>query len=230
MGDTKVHRTGRTHTRRQDTTPKLSHSTGWGLGSVSRAPFLGLSCLVHCCWLVVCVLLLQALFVPPALVVYARCVLPVPASRIFFPPPPPSFPFALCVSCWPLYHCLAMPLRGSVRTARRRVWCARLRIWSTWWGRRLAPGCVPWLWAVACLSCDPLGPTFVRLASSGPVSLGAPFGFPVAVVPSPTKGSPPPFFVGGSAGHVDDHQELDAWCWALPPPPPDPAAVTCKCG
>ena len=55
----------------------------------------------------------------------------------------------------------------------------------------LAPSPVPWLWPAACLSGVPRGPALVRSASTGPVTLGAPVGFLVAVVPSPTRGSCP---------------------------------------
>ena len=53
----------------------------------------------------------------------------------------------------------------------------------------LAPVLVPWLWPAACLSGVPRGPVLVRRFSSGPVALGAPVGFPVAVVPLPTPGA-----------------------------------------
>ena len=50
----------------------------------------------------------------------------------------------------------------------------------------LPPVRVPWLWPAACLSGVPGGPALVRRASSGPVALGAPVGFPDALVPFPT--------------------------------------------
>ena len=53
----------------------------------------------------------------------------------------------------------------------------------------LAPVRVPWLWPAACLSGVPHAPSLVCRASSGPVPLGAPVGFPDAVVPSPNPGS-----------------------------------------
>ena len=53
----------------------------------------------------------------------------------------------------------------------------------------LAPVLAPWLWPAACLSGGPRGPALVRRASSSPVALGAPVGFPVAVVPFPTPGA-----------------------------------------
>ena len=64
----------------------------------------------------------------------------------------------------------------------------------------LAPVLVPWLWPAACPSGVPRGPALVRRASSGPVALGAPVGFPVAVVPSPTLGSVAPGFTGWLRG------------------------------
>ena len=64
----------------------------------------------------------------------------------------------------------------------------------------LAPVLVPWLWPAACLSGVPRGPALVRRSSSGPVALGAPVGFPVAVVPSPTPGAVAPGFTGWLRG------------------------------
>ena len=64
----------------------------------------------------------------------------------------------------------------------------------------LAPVLVPWLWPAACLSGVPRGPALVRRASSGPVALGAPVGFPVAVVPFPTPGACAPGFTGWLRG------------------------------
>ena len=52
----------------------------------------------------------------------------------------------------------------------------------------------PWLWPAACLPGVPRGPALVRRSSSVPVALGAPIGFPVAVVPSPTPGPVAPGF------------------------------------
>ena len=42
----------------------------------------------------------------------------------------------------------------------------------------------------------------VRRASSGPVALCAPVGFPEAVVPFPPRGLSPPALLGGCAGHA----------------------------
>ena len=64
----------------------------------------------------------------------------------------------------------------------------------------LAPDLVPWLWPAACLSGVPCGPALVRRSSSGPVTLGAPVGFPVAVEPSPTPGAVAPGFTGWLRG------------------------------
>ena len=53
----------------------------------------------------------------------------------------------------------------------------------------LAPVPVPWLWPAACLSGVPRGPALVHRGSSGLVALGAPVGFPDAVVPFPIPGA-----------------------------------------
>ena len=64
----------------------------------------------------------------------------------------------------------------------------------------LAPVLVPWLWPAACLSGVPCGPALVRRASSGPVALGAPVGFPDAVVPFPIPLACAPGFTGRLRG------------------------------
>ena len=64
----------------------------------------------------------------------------------------------------------------------------------------LAPVLVPWLWPAACLSGVPRGPALVRRSSSGLVTLGAPVGFPVAVVPFPTPGAIAPGSTGSLRG------------------------------
>ena len=46
----------------------------------------------------------------------------------------------------------------------------------------------------------PRGPALVRRSSSGPVALGAPVGFPVAMVPSPIPGAVAPGFTGWLRG------------------------------
>ena len=80
--------------------------------------------------------------------------------------------------------------------AVRRVLCA-LPGFAAPGGRfGLAPVLVPWLWPAACLSGVPRGPALVRRSSSGLVALGAPVGFPVALVPSPTPGAVAPGFTG----------------------------------
>ena len=64
----------------------------------------------------------------------------------------------------------------------------------------LAPVLMPWLWPAACLSGVPRGPALVRRSSTGPVALGAPVGFPVTVVPTPTPGAVAPGFTGWLRG------------------------------
>ena len=82
------------------------------------------------------------------------------------------------------------------RAAVSRVLCA-LPGFAAPGGRcGLAPVLVPWLWPAACLSGVPRGPALVRRSSSGPVALGAPVGFPVTVVPSPTPRAVAPGITG----------------------------------
>ena len=86
------------------------------------------------------------------------------------------------------------------RAAVRRVLCA-LPGFAAPDGRcGLAPVLVPWLWPAACLSGVPRGPALVRRSSSGPVALGAPVGFPVAVVPSLTPEAVAPGLTGWLRG------------------------------
>ena len=86
------------------------------------------------------------------------------------------------------------------RAAVRRVLCA-LPGFAAAGGRcGLAPVLVLWLWPATCLPGVPRGPALVRRASSGPVALGAPVGFPVAVVPSPGPGAVAPGFTGWLRG------------------------------
>ena len=100
---------------------------------------------------------------------------------------------------------LPRSLRSAVlgtlsRAAVCRVLCA-LPGFAAPGGRcGLAPVLVPWLWPAACLSGVPRGPALVRRSSSGPVALGAPVGFHVAVVPSPTLGAVAPGFTGWLRG------------------------------
>ena len=67
-----------------------------------------------------------------------------------------------------------------------------------------APVLVPWLWPAACLSGVPRGPALVRRASSGPVALRAPVGFPDAVVPFPIPVACAPGFTGRLRGARGD--------------------------
>ena len=86
------------------------------------------------------------------------------------------------------------------RAAVRRVLCALPGFAATGGGCGLAPVLVPLLWPAACLSGVPRGPALVRRSSSSPVALGAPVGFPVTVVPSPTPGAVAPGFTGWLRG------------------------------
>ena len=88
---------------------------------------------------------------------------------------------------------------------------------GTRWPCCLAPGRVPWLWPAACLSGVPCGPALVRRVSSGPGTLGAPVGFPIAVVPSPAGCSAPPDLLGGCAVHMEAGREPGSWCLPLAP-------------
>ena len=93
------------------------------------------------------------------------------------------------------------PLRSAVlgtlsRAAVRRVLCALPGFAAPDGRQGLAPVHVPWLWPAVCLPGVPRGPALVRRSSSGPVALGAPVGFPVAVVPSPDPGAVAPGFTG----------------------------------
>ena len=82
------------------------------------------------------------------------------------------------------------------RAAVRRVLCALSRSAAAAGRCCSAPVLVPWLWPVTCLSGVPCGPVLVRCAMSGPVALGAPVGFAVAVVPPPTLGAVAPGLTG----------------------------------
>ena len=82
---------------------------------------------------------------------------------------------------------------------------------------RLAPVRVPWLWPAACISGVPRAPALVRRASSGPVALSAPVGFPATMGPSPTRGFRQPDLLGGCAGHVEAGREPGSWCLPLAP-------------
>ena len=77
-----------------------------------------------------------------------------------------------------------------------RVLCALPGFWAPGGRCCLAPALVAWLWPEACISGVPGGPALVRRATSGPVVLVAPVGFPVTVAPSPTPGAVAPGFTG----------------------------------
>ena len=84
--------------------------------------------------------------------------------------------------------------------AVRRVLCA-LPGFAAPGGRcGLAPVLVLWLWLAACLCGLPRGTALVRRSSSRPVALGAPVGFPDAVVPSLIPGAVAPGFTGWLRG------------------------------
>ena len=103
------------------------------------------------------------------------------------------------------------------RAAVRRVLCA-LPGFAAPGGRcGLAPVLMPWLWPAACLSGVPRGPALVRRSSSGPVALGAPVGFPVAVVPSPTPGALAPGFTGWLRGARGGRPRTGLMCLPLAP-------------
>ena len=101
--------------------------------------------------------------------------------------------------------------------AVRRVLCALPGFAALGGPCGLAPVLVPWLWPAACLTGVPRGPALVRRSSSGPVALGAPVGFPVAMVPSPTPGAVAPALLGGCAGHVEAGREPGSLCLPLAP-------------
>ena len=123
--------------------------------------------------------------------------LPPPASQPFKRAAGARFPLAVGAVCG---HGGPAVLGTLSRAAVRRVLCALP--WFAAPGGRcgLAPVLVPWLWLATCLSGVPRGPAFVRRSSSRPVALGAPVGFLVAVVPSPTPGAHAPGFTGWLRG------------------------------
>ena len=97
--------------------------------------------------------------------------------------------------------CVGWLLPGTCSCAVvRSVLCALPRFAAPGGRCGLAPVLVPWLWPAACLSWVPRGPALVRRASSSPVALGAPVGFPVAVVPFPGPGACAPGFTGWLRG------------------------------
>ena len=92
-------------------------------------------------------------------------------------------------------------LLGTVsRAVVACVWCALSGSGAPGSRCCLARGPVPCLWPAVCLSGVPPGPILVCRALSGLVALGAPVGFPVAVVPSPTPGALAPGFTGRLRG------------------------------
>ena len=105
-------------------------------------------------------------------------------------PPPTSCPFGLAAGArFPLAVGAVCGRGGPAvlgtlsRAVVRRVLCA-LPGFAAPGGRcGLEPVLVPWLWPAASLPGVPRGAALVRRSSSGPVAIGAPVSFPVAVVP-----------------------------------------------
>ena len=97
--------------------------------------------------------------------------------------------------------------RGSMRVVRALRVCGtrRTSLLGTCLCALVVAGSVP-LWRASWLR-------VVRRASSGLVALGAPVGFPVAVVPFPTPGACAPGFPGWRAGHAEAGRELSASLW-----------------
>ena len=123
--------------------------------------------------------------------------LPPPTTRPFGRAAGARFPLAVGVVCGRGGPAVLGTLS---RAAVRRVLCAPPGFAAPGGRCGLAPALVPWLWPAACLSGVPHYPALVRHSSSGPVALGAPVGFPVAVVPSPTPGAVAPGFTGWPRG------------------------------
>ena len=122
---------------------------------------------------------------------------PPPTTRSFGRAAGARFPLAVVTVCGRGGPAVLGTLS---RAAVRRLLCALPRLAAPGGRCGLAPVLVPWLWLAACLSGVPCGPALVRRSSSGPVALGAPVGFPVAVVPSPTPGAVAPGFTGWLRG------------------------------
>ena len=123
--------------------------------------------------------------------------LPAPTNRPFGRSAGARFPLAVGAVCGRGGPAVLGTLS---RAAVRRVLCA-LPGFAAPGGRcGLAPVLMLWLWTAACLSGVPHGPALVRRSSSGPVALGAPVGFPVHVVRSPTPGAVAPGFTGWLRG------------------------------
>ena len=97
--------------------------------------------------------------------------------------------------------CVGWVLPGTCSCAVVRCVLCALPAFAAPGGRcRLAPVRVPWFWPAACLSGVLCGPALVHRASSGPVALGAPVGFPDAVVPFPIPMAYAPGFTGRLRG------------------------------
>ena len=119
--------------------------------------------------------------------------LPPPTTHLFGREAGARFPLAVGAVCGRGGPAVLGTLS---RAAVRRVLCALPRFAAPGGCCGLAPVLVPWLWPAACLSGIPRGPALVCRSSSGPVALGAPVGFAVAVVPSPTPGAVAPGLTG----------------------------------
>ena len=123
--------------------------------------------------------------------------LPAPTTRSFGRAAGTRFPLAVGAVC----GCGGPAVLGTLsRAAVRRVLCALPRFAAPGGCCGLAPVLMPWLWPAACLSGVPRGPALLRRFPSGPVAPGAPVGFPVAVVPSPTPGAVAPGLTGWLRG------------------------------
>ena len=86
--------------------------------------------------------------------------------------------------------CVGLLLPGTCSCAVVRCLLCALPGFAAPGGRCcLARALVPWLWPAPCLSGVPRGPALVRRASSDPVALSTPVGFPDAVVPFRTLGA-----------------------------------------
>ena len=107
---------------------------------------------------------------------------------------------------WHLFVC-----RGSLRVVRA-LWVCGIRrpsLLGTCPCALVVAGSVP-LWRAS-------WPRVVRRAWSRPVALGAPVGFPVAVVLFPYPGACAPALLGGCAGHAEAGREPYSLCLPLAP-------------
>ena len=139
--------------------------------------------------------------------------LPPPTTCPFERAAGARFPLAVGAVCGRGGPAVLGTLSGA---AVRRVLCALAGFAAPGGRCGLAPVLVLWLWLAACLSGVPRGPALVRRSSSGPVTFGAPVGFPVALVPSP-RGLSPPALLGGCTGHVEAGREPGSLCLPLAP-------------